>query len=83
MAFVGLGLILLTLKYLAVAPVSDWSWWVTLAPFALAVVWWAWADNTGYTKRRAAARDEQRRTARRQRTKDALDSAAWQRNRRN
>lgn len=48
-----LGLALLVLKYLEIGPVAAWSWWVVLSPFALAVVWWAWADSSGYTKRKA------------------------------
>jgi small Trp-rich protein len=29
-----------------------------LTPFALAVAWWAWADSSGYTKRKAMEREE-------------------------
>jgi small Trp-rich protein len=47
-----LGVILMLMKYLEVGFVVDVSWWWVLSPFALAVVWWAWADSTGYTKRR-------------------------------
>jgi len=74
MYFLGLGLVLLAMKYFAWGPVALWSWWLVLAPFALAVLWWAWADNSGYTKRRAMAREDQRRDARRQHTKQALDA---------
>ena len=72
MYFLGLGLVLLLLKYLAWGPVAVLSWWWVASPFALAVVWWAWADSTGYTKRKAMAREDQRRDARRERTKAAL-----------
>jgi len=68
-----LGLILLVLKYLEIGPVALWSWWLVLAPFALAVAWWSWADNSGYTKRKAMEREDKRRMARRDRTKEALD----------
>ena len=47
-----IGLVGLVLKYLEIGPVAAWSWWVVLIPFALAVVWWAWADSTGYTKKK-------------------------------
>ena len=30
----------------------------------LAVAWWTWADNSGYTKRKAMEREEARRQAR-------------------
>jgi small Trp-rich protein len=68
-----LGLILLVLKYLEFGPVALWSWWLVMAPFALAVAWWSWADNTGYTKKKAMEREDKRRMARRDRTKEALD----------
>lgn len=72
MYLLGLGLVLLALKYLAVAPVADWSWWLVLAPFALAAVWWAWADASGYTRRKSVEREEARRQARVERNRQAL-----------
>lgn len=72
MYFLGLGLVLLVLKYLDVAPVAQWGWWLVLAPFALAVVWWAWADASGYTRRQAMAREDKRRQARIDRSQTAL-----------
>ena len=47
-----IGLVGLVLKYLEIGPVAALSWWVVLIPFALAVAWWAWADSTGYTKKK-------------------------------
>ena len=47
-----IGLVGLVLKYLEIGPVSALSWWVLLIPFALVVAWWAWADSTGYTKKK-------------------------------
>ena len=64
MYFLGLGLILLVLKFLEVGPVAAWPWWWVLSPFALAVAWWAWADSSGYTKRKAMKREAQRREER-------------------
>lgn len=72
MYFLGLGLVLLLLKYLEIGPVTNWSWWVVLAPFGLAVAWWAWADHTGYTKRRAMEKMEQRKRDRIEKHKEAL-----------
>lgn len=69
-----LGLILLGMKYLELGPVAQWSWWLVLAPFVLAVIWWTWADNSGYTKRKAMEREDKRRDQRRERTKQALDA---------
>lgn len=74
MYFLILGLALLVLKYLEWGPVALWSWWWVALPFALAVAWWAWADSTGYTKRKAMQRENQRRDDRRERTKQALDA---------
>jgi small Trp-rich protein len=64
MFFLGLGLILLALKYLEIGPVANWSWYVVLGPFGLAVAWWAWADWSGYTKRKAVAKEDARKKAR-------------------
>lgn len=72
MYFLGLGLVLLAMKYLEYGPVAAWSWWLVLAPFALAVAWWAWADSSGYTKRKAMERENARRDQRLERTKTAL-----------
>jgi len=72
MYFLGLGLILLAMKYLEYGPVAAWSWWLVLAPFALAIAWWAWADSSGYTKRKAMERENARRDERIERNKNAL-----------
>lgn len=76
MYFLGLGIVLLLLKYLGVGPLADWSWWWMLTPFALAVAWWTWADASGYTKRKAMELEDQRVADRRKRTKDALSSTS-------
>ena len=75
MYLLGLGLVLLMLKYIEWGPVAMWSWWLVLLPFALAVAWWAWADSTGYTKKKAMEREDRRRDARRARTKESLEAA--------
>lgn len=72
MYFLGLGIILMAMKYLEIGPVAAWDWWVVLAPFGLAIAWWAWADSTGYTKRKAMERENARRQARIDRNKTAL-----------
>ena len=72
MYFLGLGIILMVMKYLEFGPVAAWSWWLVLAPFALAVAWWAWADASGYTKRKAMERENQRRQDRIERSKTAI-----------
>lgn len=72
MYLLGLGIVLLLLKWLAVGPVALWAWWIVLAPFVLAMAWWAWADSSGYTKRKAAERDSARKAARIERQRDKL-----------
>jgi small Trp-rich protein len=72
MYFLGLGIILLLMKYLEVDPVVGWSWLTVLAPFGLAVAWWAWADATGYTRRKAMAREDKRRLDRINKQRDAM-----------
>ena len=51
MYFLLIGLAMLAMKYLAFGPVAAWDWWLVLSPFAFAVLWWTWADRSGYTKR--------------------------------
>ena len=72
MYFLGLGLVFLLLKYLEIGPVAALSWWWVLTPFALAVAWWAWADSSGYTKRKAMEREDERRQDRIDRSKTAI-----------
>ena len=75
MYLLGLGLILLVMKFLAVDPVVTWSWWLVLLPFGLAVLWWAWADKSGYTKRKAMEREDQRRQVRIDKNREALGNS--------
>jgi small Trp-rich protein len=67
-----LGLVLMVLKYLAIGFVADLSWWWVLSPFALAVAWWAWADATGYTKRREMKKMDQKKQERIDRQREAM-----------
>ena len=61
MWFLMLGLLGVALKFLEIGFVATWSWWVVLIPFALAIAWWAWADASGYTKRKVVEKENQRR----------------------
>ena len=67
-----LGVVLMALKYLVIGPVADLSWWWVLSPFALAVAWWAWADATGYTKRREMDKMAQKKQERIDRQREAM-----------
>jgi small Trp-rich protein len=72
MLLLGLGIVLLLMKYLEFGAVAAWSWWVVLSPFAGAVVWWTWADWSGYTKRKAVERENARKQARIEKQREQL-----------
>jgi small Trp-rich protein len=67
-----LGLGLMLLKYFEIGFVAGLSWWWVLSPFALAVAWWAWADTTGYTKRRVMDKMVQKKQDRIDRQREAM-----------
>lgn len=72
MYLLGLGIVLLLMKYFEYGPVAGWSWWIVLAPFALAVAWWAWADFSGYTKRKAMEKMDQKKRDRLDKQREKL-----------
>ncbi|MBP6375294.1 MAG: TIGR04438 family Trp-rich protein [Giesbergeria sp.] len=72
MYLLGIGIVLILLKYLEIGPVAAWSWLWVLAPFGLAVAWWSWADATGYTKRKAMDRMDKRKQERLDKNREAL-----------
>ena len=72
MYLLGIGIVLLLLKYLEIGPVAAWSWLWVLSPFGLAVAWWAWADATGYTKRKAMDQMDKRKQERLDKSREAL-----------
>ncbi len=66
MAFVVIGVLLLGLWLGKVGPFGEFSgWWVAL-PFGLAVLWWEFADRSGWTQRRAMQRMARRKLDRRE-----------------
>jgi small Trp-rich protein len=72
MGFVALGLLLIVLKLAEFGPPAAWPWWGVLSPFALAVIWWSWADKSGYTRRKEMEKMDARRDARREKNLLAL-----------
>ncbi len=72
MYLLGIGIVLMLLKYLEIGAVATWDWMWVLSPFALAAIWWVWADASGYTKRNAMQRMDKKRLARINRQKEAL-----------
>ena len=67
-----IGIVGLAMKYLEMGPVADWSWWIVLSPFALAVAWWAWADASGYTKQKEIDKMAKRKQDRIDKQRDAM-----------
>lgn len=79
MYLLGLGIVFVLLKYLELSPVASWPWWLVLLPFALTALWWAWADYTGYTKRRVMEKIDKRKQERIDKNKHALGMGARKR----
>ncbi len=72
MILVLIGVVLLVLKFGEIGFGADLSWWWVLAPFGLAVAWWAIRDSTGMTQKAAIQRMEDRKVKRRERDMEAL-----------
>jgi len=72
MWFLILGLVLLVTKIAEVGPFADLGWVWVLAPFGLAVAWWAFSDSFGITQRRAINKMDERKKQRRERDIKAL-----------
>lgn len=72
MYFLLIGIALLAMKYLEFGPVAAWSWFIVLAPFALAVAWWFFADSSGYTKRKEIEKMDKRRQDRIDKQREAM-----------
>lgn len=80
MAFLLIGLVAAVMKYVGFGPVAAWPWYVVLSPFALAVLWWWWADASGYTKRVEIEKMEARKQARIEKQRAALGMLSAKRN---
>lgn len=72
MFFLFVGIVGIVLKFLQIGPVAGLEWWMVLSPLGLAVIWWAWADASGYTKRKAVEKMEQRAKDRLKKQREAL-----------
>lgn len=72
MYFLIAGVGLLLLKYFEIGFVAELSWWWVLSPFPMAVAWWAWADSTGYTKRKEMEKMDRKKQDRIERQRQAL-----------
>ena len=72
MWFLIVGVVLLGMKLAEVGPGAEWSWWIVLAPFALAAAWWSFSDAMGLTQAREMRKMDARQAARRQKAVDDL-----------
>lgn len=72
MYLLGLAILLSLLKLAEIGSVANWSWWYILGVYASAAAWWAWADASGYTKRKAMEKMDQRKQDRVNRQKEAM-----------
>jgi small Trp-rich protein len=78
MLFVLVGVILIFCNLFDIGPMATWNWdftgdlWKFGLPFALAALWWLWADMTGWTKRKAMEKDDERKRDRQDRNIDAM-----------
>jgi small Trp-rich protein len=76
--FVVLGVLIIVLHFAGIGPMANWTWnisgdlWKFCLPFGFALVWWAWADTTGFNKRREMEKMEAKRLARRERNLEAM-----------
>jgi small Trp-rich protein len=76
MWFVLVGVLLLLMKLAELGPVANWSWWIVLLPFGLAIAWWSFADSIGWTQQRAMDKMEKKKADRRLKAMDALGITA-------
>ena len=75
MAFVLIGVLFLVLRLGGWVKFSEsdfWAWVIVLSPFALAVVWWAWADASGLTQKKVMDAMDAKKAARREQQMEAL-----------
>ena len=72
MWFVVLGVIFIGMKLGDIWFVAPWAWWWVLSPFALAVIWWAWSDSIGLTKKREMDKMEAKKAERRRKNLENL-----------
>ena len=72
MPLVIVGTLLLIAHLADLGPFGSWPWYVIAAPFAGAVLWWNFADNSGWTQRRVMDKMERKKAERRDKAMDAL-----------
>jgi small Trp-rich protein len=68
----ALGIVAVVLKLTGLTMVAAWPWWVVVAPFVAAALWWTIADVFGITRRNAMRRHEETLARRRAKQRAAL-----------
>jgi small Trp-rich protein len=72
MPLVAIGVLLLAAWWTDFGPFGNLPWWVVALPFVGAVLWWWFADSTGWTQKQAMNRMEARKVKRRESQMEAL-----------
>ena len=78
MFFVIVGTLIILTNLAGIGPFAEWNWnisgdlWKFCVPFGLAAIWWAWADGSGYNKRKEVEKMDAKKTARRAQNMEAL-----------
>lgn len=75
MYLLGIALAVMAWKWNTVGGPSEWpldDWIIVLVPFGLTIAWWAWADASGYTKRKAMEVEDAKVKARQDANREAI-----------
>jgi len=75
MAFVLIGVLLLVLRlggWVQFHPDDFWAWAIVLSPFALAIAWWKFSDDSGLTQKKAMDALDVKKAARREQLMEGL-----------
>ena len=75
MAFVLIGVVMIVLHlggWVQFHKDGFWAWVIVLSPFALAAAWWAWADSSGLTQKKAMDALDAKKAARREQLMEGL-----------
>lgn len=72
MPMVIVGVLLLVAWMADFGPFGRWPWWAIALPFVFAVLWWQFADSSGWTQRRAMDKMEKKKAERREKAMVAL-----------
>ena len=72
MYFLLIGVVAAGLKYLEIGPFAALPWWMVLSPFGMAVLWWWYADSSGYTKLKEVEKMDKRREDRIEKSRKAM-----------